>query len=148
MSPEAKKLCEVTKLALDEAIKVCRPDAPYKEIGRVINSIADQHRYGVVRTYVGHGVGRAFHSAPTIQHWRNNDPGRMKLWQTFTIEPMLVQGDTDCVTWNDKWTVVTKDGGLAAQYEHTLLITPDGAEILTLGGGGGAAAAADAPRAA
>ncbi|GAX80185.1 hypothetical protein CEUSTIGMA_g7623.t1 [Chlamydomonas eustigma] len=131
VSDEAKKLCEVTKHALDEAIKICKEGVPYREIGSIINGIADQHKFGVIRDYVGHGVGQQFHSAPTISHFRNNSSGTMKLWQTFTIEPMLVQGSTKCKTWKDKWTVVTEDGGLAAQYEHTILITPDGAEILT-----------------
>lgn len=85
----------------------------------------------MIREYVGHGVGSAFHSAPTITHFRNNNPGVMQLWQTFTIEPMIALGSIKCKTWRDNWTVVTEDGGLCAQYEHTLLITPDGAEILT-----------------
>ena len=155
MSDEAKHLCEVTKQALDEAIKVCRPGVAYREIGGIINYIADKAKFGVIREYVGHGVGRAFHSAPTITHFRNNQPGFMKEGQTFTIEPMLVQvwnlncvpcerkrkhvnntlhhtqGSIKCKTWKDKWTVVTEDGGLCAQYEHTLLITANGAEILT-----------------
>ena len=139
---------------------------PYRDIGAVINDVADQHKLGVVREYVGHGVGRAFHSAPTINHFRNNSSGVMKLGQTFTIEPMIVQvcaagalfamllgwppepivyicsyliplacitvqGSIKCKTWADKWTVVTEDGGLCAQYEHTLLITQDGVEIMT-----------------
>lgn len=131
MDPEAKRLCEVTKLALDEAIKICKPGVPYSEVGRVIQNIADKAKFGVVKDYVGHGVGRAFHSHPTIFHYKNNQSGVMKAWETFTIEPMLVQGKIVCETWKDKWTVVTKDRGLAAQYEHTLLITPDGAEIMT-----------------
>eukprot|EP00197_Chlamydomonas_leiostraca_P004669 CAMPEP_0202866282 /NCGR_PEP_ID=MMETSP1391-20130828/7302_1 /ASSEMBLY_ACC=CAM_ASM_000867 /TAXON_ID=1034604 /ORGANISM="Chlamydomonas leiostraca, Strain SAG 11-49" /LENGTH=300 /DNA_ID=CAMNT_0049546215 /DNA_START=136 /DNA_END=1038 /DNA_ORIENTATION=- len=131
VSPEAKQLCDITHKALHEAIKICGPGVPYNKIGKVINELADNYGYGVVREYVGHGVGKHFHSAPTIQHNRNNNVGTMQLWQTFTIEPMLVQGSTKCNTWKDKWTVVTQDGGLAAQYEHTLLITPNGAEILT-----------------
>jgi methionyl aminopeptidase len=91
VSDEAKKLCDVTKLALDEAIKVCREGVPYREIGSIINGIADQHKFGVIKDYVGHGVGKQFHSAPSIQDFRNNGSGTMKLWQTFTIEPMLVQ---------------------------------------------------------
>lgn len=131
VSEEAKKLCEVTKLALEEAIKICRPGVLYNQIGKTIHDVADRYKYGVVREYVGHGVGRSFHSAPTISHFRNNNPGTMRPWQTFTIEPMLVQGSIKCKTWADKWTVVTEDGGLCAQYEHTILITPNGHEILT-----------------
>jgi methionyl aminopeptidase len=91
VAPEAKRLCEVTKFALDEAIKICKPGVPYKEIGRIIQGIADKARFGVVREYVGHGVGRYFHSAPTIVHYKNNNSGMMKVWETFTIEPMIVQ---------------------------------------------------------
>ncbi|KAJ9531427.1 hypothetical protein QJQ45_006865 [Haematococcus lacustris] len=131
VSTAARRLCEVTKAALDAAIKISGPGVPYKQIGKVINEIADNYSYGVVRDFVGHGVGKAFHSAPHILHYRNNQPGSMQVGQTFTIEPMLVQGSTKCETWKDEWTIVTKDGGLAAQYEHTLLITPQGVEILT-----------------
>lgn len=76
-------------------------------------------------------MGRVFHSAPTIMHARNMHGGKMQVNETFTIEPMLVQGGTKCITWPDKWTVLTADGGYAAQYEHTLLITPEGCEMLT-----------------
>lgn len=91
VNEEAKKLCEITKMALDEAIKICKPGVAYRQIGGIINDIADEHKLGVIKEYVGHGVGRAFHSAPTITHNRNNGPGFMKQGQTFTIEPMLVQ---------------------------------------------------------
>ncbi|KAM1502330.1 hypothetical protein ACFXTO_027687 [Malus domestica] len=92
---------------------------------------ADKNRYGVVRQFVGHGVGRVFHADPVILHFRNNDSGRMLLNQTFTIEPMLTMGSYNAVMWDDNWTVVTEDGSLSAQFEHTILITEDGAEILT-----------------
>lgn len=71
--------------------QVCKPGTPYSSIGAKIHGLADKHKYGVVREYVGHGVGRSFHSAPTITHFRNNDTGVMQPWQTFTIEPMLVE---------------------------------------------------------
>lgn len=131
VDPAAKQLCEVTESALLEAIKLCGPGVPYSAIGRKIQEIADANKLGVIREYVGHGVGRLFHSAPTILHYRNGAPGIMQLNQTFTIEPMIVQGGIRCKTWGDNWTVVTADGGLAAQYEHTILITKSGAEILT-----------------
>ncbi|CAI0429849.1 unnamed protein product [Linum tenue] len=92
---------------------------------------ADRHRYGVVRTFVGHGVGRVFHADPVVLHYRNREGGRMKLNQTFTIEPMLTMGSINPVMWDDDWTVVTEDGSLSAQFEHTILITEGGAEILT-----------------
>jgi hypothetical protein len=79
VSDAAKQLCEVTKHALDESIKVCGPGVPYSEIGKVIHAIADKHKYGIIRDFVGHGVGQLFHSAPTIVHYRNNYPGVMQV---------------------------------------------------------------------
>lgn len=131
VDPAAKQLVEVTKQCLDEAIKKCGPGVPYNVIGRTIQNIADKHKYGVIRDYVGHGVGQAFHSHPTIFHYKNTQPGVMQLGETFTIEPMIVQGGIRCDTWRDNWTVVTKDRGLCAQFEHTILITENGAEIMT-----------------
>ncbi|KAI4330623.1 hypothetical protein MLD38_028896 [Melastoma candidum] len=128
---EAKKLVEVTKECLDKAISICAPGVEFKKIGRTINDHADKYGYGVVRQFVGHGVGRVFHADPVVLHHRNNDRGRMVLNQTFTIEPMLTIGSINPVMWDDQWTVVTEDGSLSAQFEHTILITEDGAEILT-----------------
>lgn len=132
VSDEAKKLVEVTKESLDKAISICAPGVEFKKIGKTINEIADKHGYGVVEHFVGHGVGQVFHSAPSILHNRNNQPGFMVVGQTFTIEPMLTQGSIRDVMWNDNWTCVTEDGGLSAQFEHSLLITESGVEILTL----------------
>ncbi|KAF5736132.1 METHIONINE AMINOPEPTIDASE 1D family protein [Tripterygium wilfordii] len=128
---EARNLVQVTKECLDKAISICAPGVEYNKIGKTIHDHADKYRYGVVERFVGHGVGRVFHADPVIQHFRNNDGGRMVLNQTFTIEPMLTIGSIDPVMWNDNWTVVTEDGSLSAQFEHTILITEDGAEILT-----------------
>ncbi|CAL5366995.1 unnamed protein product [Camellia sinensis] len=128
---EAKNLVQVTKECLDKAISICAPGVEYKKIGKIIQDHADRHRYGVVQQFVGHGVGRVFHADPVILHYRNNEHGRMMLNQTFTIEPMLTIGSINPIIWDDNWTVVTEDGSLSAQFEHTILITPDGAEILT-----------------
>lgn len=128
---EAKKLVLVTKESLDKAISICGPGVEYKRIGRTIQDHADKYGYGVVREFVGHGVGRVFHADPVILHFRNNEGGRMMLNQTFTIEPMLTMGSCKPRMWDDDWTVVTEDGSLSAQFEHTILITNDGAEILT-----------------
>lgn len=128
---DAKKLVEVTKEALDKAISICAPGVEYKKIGRVIQDIADKHRYGVVQQFCGHGVGRVFHADPVILHYRNRERGKMMVNQTFTIEPMLTMGSINPIMWDDDWTVVTEDGSLSAQFEHTILITKDGAEILT-----------------
>ncbi|KAG9450927.1 hypothetical protein H6P81_010892 [Aristolochia fimbriata] len=128
---EAKKLAKVTKECLDKAISICAPGVELKRIGRTIHDHADKFGYGVVRQFVGHGVGRVFHAEPVVLHFRNNDGGRMVLGQTFTIEPMLTVGSIHPVMWDDDWTVVTEDGSLSAQFEHTILITENGSEILT-----------------
>ncbi|GLU20003.1 hypothetical protein SLE2022_362210 [Rubroshorea leprosula] len=129
---EARNLVKVTKECLDRAISICVPGVEFKKIGKTIHEHADKYHYGVVRQFVGHGVGRVFHADPVVLHFRNNNGGRMVLNQTFTIEPMLTIGSIHPVMWDDNWTVVTKDGSLSAQFEHTILITEDGAEILTL----------------
>lgn len=128
---EARNLVKVTKECLMKAISICGPGVELKKIGKTIHDHADKYRYGVVRQFVGHGVGRVFHADPVVLHYRNNEGGRMLLNQTFTIEPMLTIGSINPVMWNDNWTVVTEDGSLSAQFEHTILITKDGAEILT-----------------
>ncbi|CAN6446008.1 unnamed protein product [Victoria cruziana] len=113
------------------AIGVCKDGASFKKIGKRISEHAERFGYNVVDRYVGHGVGQIFHSQPIILHHRNDIPGRMFEGQTFTIEPILTMGSTECVTWDDNWTTLTADGSLAAQCEHTILITRTGAEILT-----------------
>ncbi|XP_052205662.1 methionine aminopeptidase 1D, chloroplastic/mitochondrial [Diospyros lotus] len=128
---EAKNLVQVTKESLYKAISICAPGMEYRKIGKTIQDLADKHQYGVVQQFVGHGVGRVFHAEPVILHYRNNDRGRMILNQTFTIEPMLTIGSINPIMWDDNWTVVTEDGSLSAQFEHTILITENGAEILT-----------------
>lgn len=99
--------------------------------GQVISDIADRAKFGVVQDFVGHGVGRVFHSLPVVQHGRNSDGTRMVEGMTFTIEPMLTEGSKRTRMWDDKWTIVTADGKLSAQYEHTILITKQGHEVLT-----------------
>ncbi|KAK5784837.1 methionine aminopeptidase 1D, chloroplastic/mitochondrial [Gossypium arboreum] len=131
VSEKARNLVKVTKESLDKAISICAPGVEFKKIGKTIHDHADKFGYGVVRQFVGHGVGRVFHADPVVLHFRNNDGGRMVLNQTFTIEPMLTIGSINPVMWDDDWTVVTEDGSLSAQFEHTILITEDGAEILT-----------------
>ncbi|KAL1188904.1 Methionine aminopeptidase 1D, chloroplastic/mitochondrial [Cardamine amara subsp. amara] len=128
---KAEKLVEATKESLDKAIAICGPGVEYKKIGKIIHDHADKHRYGVVREFVGHGVGCVFHADPVVLHFRNNEAGHMVLNQTFTIEPMLTMGSRKPIMWDDNWTVVTEDASLSAQFEHTILITKDGAEILT-----------------
>jgi methionyl aminopeptidase len=129
---ESRLLVERTHEALDRAIKAVRPGRRVSVIGRVIESYARRFGYGVVREFTGHGIGTAFHSGLIIPHYdepRFDDeilPG-----MTFTIEPMLNLGTHEWVMWDDGWTVVTADGRRSAQFEHTLLVTVDGAEVLT-----------------
>ena len=102
-------------------------------IGAVIEAYARRFGYGVVRDFTGHGIGTAFHSGLVIPHY--DDPGSvtvMETGMTFTIEPMLTLGTVDYTIWDDGWTVVTADRKRSAQFEHTLLVTDTGAEILTL----------------
>ena len=129
---ESRLLVERTKEALDRAIKAVKPGRRVNIIGRVIESYAKRFGYGVVRDFTGHGIGTAFHSGLIIPHYddeRFSDeivPG-----MTFTIEPMLNLGTPDYDMWDDDWTVVTKDRLRSAQFEHTLVVTADGAEVLT-----------------
>ncbi|XP_031476131.1 methionine aminopeptidase 1B, chloroplastic isoform X1 [Nymphaea colorata] len=127
----AKRLVRVTEECMHRAISVCKDGASFKKIGKRISEHAERFGYNVVERFVGHGVGQIFHCQPIILHNRNDRPGRMVEGQTFTIEPILTVGSTECVTWDDNWTTLTADGSLAAQCEHTILITRTGAEILT-----------------
>ena len=131
VTDEARALVDATDACLKAAIDACGPGVPVRKIGATIHALADERGYGVVEKFVGHGVGREFHSGPTVRHHRNNDPGTLVVGQTFTIEPMLTIGRTDDRMWKDGWTAVTADGKWTAQCEHTLLITEDGVEILT-----------------
>lgn len=131
---ESRLLVERTQEALDRAIKAVRPGRQINVIGRVIEKYAARFGYGVVREYTGHGVGPAFHTGLVVPHYDAAprydtviEPGMV-----FTIEPMLNLGTAEWVVWDDDWTVLTADGRRSAQFEHTLLVTDDGAEILTL----------------
>ncbi|XXG74152.1 hypothetical protein AAC387_Pa07g2943 [Persea americana] len=134
---DAKSLVKVTKECLDLAISVCKDGVPFKKIGKKISEHAEKFGYSVVDRFVGHGVGTIFHSEPIIIHnliffsTGNDRPGRMVEGQTFTIEPILTMGSINCITWDDDWTTLSADGSLTAQFEHTLLITQTGAEVLT-----------------
>jgi len=131
---ESRLLVERTREALHRAIKAVVPGREINVIGRVIEKYAARFGYGVVRDYTGHGVGPAFHTGLVIPHYDAApaydtliEPGMV-----FTIEPMLNLGTPDWVMWDDDWTVLTADGKRSAQFEHTLLVTDTGAEILTL----------------
>jgi methionyl aminopeptidase len=125
-------LTERTQEALVRAIRAVKPGRQVNVIGRVIESYAKRFGYGVVRDYTGHGIHTAFHSGLVIPHY--DEPAydtEMKPGMTFTIEPMITLGTGDWYMWDDGWTVLTADGSRCAQFEHTLVVTEDGAEVLT-----------------
>ncbi|WP_456843952.1 type I methionyl aminopeptidase [Cellulomonas sp. P5_C6] len=131
---ESRLLVERTRESLNRAIKAVVPGREINVVGRVIEKYAARFGYGVVRDYTGHGVGPAFHTGLVVPHYDAApaydtliEPGMV-----FTIEPMLNLGTPDWVMWDDDWTVLTADGRRSAQFEHTLLVTDTGAEILTL----------------
>lgn len=133
VSDEAKKLVEVTKECMYEGIKAVKPYQPVGNIGNVINDIADKHGYGVVRALCGHGVGLDFHTEPMVEHFRTKAKTMIMVpGMVFTVEPMINAGTYHCEVLEDEWTVVTKDNSLSAQWEHTVLVTEDGFEILTI----------------
>jgi methionyl aminopeptidase len=130
---ESRLLVERTEEALRRAIKAVRPGRQVNVLGRVIEAYAKRFGYGVVRDFTGHGIGTSFHSGLIIPHY--DEPHYdtvIEKGMTFTIEPMLCLGTYEWDMWADDWTVVTKDKKRSAQFEHTLLVTDDGAEILTL----------------
>jgi methionyl aminopeptidase len=130
---ESRLLVERTEEALNRAIKAVRPGRQVSVLGRVIESYAKRFGYGVVRDYTGHGVHTAFHSGLVIPHY--DEPRYdtvMEPGMTFTIEPMITLGTHAWTMWDDDWTVLTADGSRTAQFEHTLVVTTTGAEVLTL----------------
>ena len=130
---ESRLLVERTKEALMRAVRAVAPGRPLNAIGRVIESYARRFGYGVVRDFTGHGIGRTFHSGLVIPHFDDPSVGViMEPGMTFTIEPMLTLGTIEYDIWPDGWTVVTADRRRTAQFEHTLVVTADGYEILTL----------------
>ena len=132
-SPDAKALVDVTLECLKIGIKEVAPGKRVGDIGAAIQEHAESFGYGVVRDFVGHGIGREFHIDPQVPHYGRRGTGpRLKPGMAFTIEPMINQGDWRTVVLEDDWTAVTVDGGLSAQFEHTLIVTKDGFEIMTL----------------
>lgn len=129
----ARRLCEVTYEAMMLGIRMVQPGVRLGDIGAAIQQHAEKNRFSIVREYCGHGIGRAFHEDPQVLHYGMPGTGVvLKEGMTFTIEPMLNAGKRHVRLLSDQWTVVTKDHSLSAQYEHTVLVTPDGYEILTL----------------
>ena len=123
---------DVTREAMFRGIRVVRPGATLGDIGHAIQEFVERERFSVVREYCGHGIGKVYHDDPQVLHYGRPGEGVvLKEGMTFTIEPMINLGTHDHDMWDDGWTVVTKDRRRSAQFEHTLLVTADGAEILT-----------------
>lgn len=133
MDPAVRDLVTRTEEALNRGIKAALPGREVNIIGRAIESYAKRFDYGVVREFTGHGVGRAFHTGLVIPHYDSSEykdviePGMV-----FTIEPMLTLGSAEWDLWEDDWTVTTEDKSFSAQFEHTILITDAGPEVLTV----------------
>jgi methionyl aminopeptidase len=132
-SAESERLVRVTRECLELGIAAVKPGRPISDIGKAIEEHATKHGMSVVRAYCGHGIGEKFHSALQIPHYYEAEANTIiKPNMTFTVEPMINLGHWDHRTWNDGWTAVTADGSRSAQFEHTLLVTEQGVEILTL----------------
>ena len=128
-----ERLIRVTQESLYKGIKMVKPGARLGDIGHVIQQYAESHNYSIVREYCGHGIGANFHEEPQVVHYGKPNTGEtLEEGMCFTIEPMINAGKRYSKVLPDKWTVVTKDRSLSAQWEHTLLVTANGVEILTL----------------
>lgn len=133
VTPEARTLVDKTYEAMWEGIKVVKPGATLGDVGYAIQRHAERNGYSVVRDYCGHGIGREMHEAPEVMHVGSRGKGLvLREGMTFTIEPMINQGKARVKTKQDGWTVVTCDKQLSAQWEHTIAVTADGYEVLTL----------------
>ncbi|SFG26724.1 methionine aminopeptidase, type I [Duganella sp. CF458] len=133
VSPSAKRLVQATYEAMWKGIRAVRPGAQLGDIGHAIERHARRSGYSVVRDYCGHGIGRKMHEPPQVLHWGRPKTGLvLREGMVFTIEPMLNEGDHTVQTEDDGWTVVTRDGKLSAQFEHTVAVTRSGVQVLTL----------------
>lgn len=133
ISDDLKQLIRVTEECLELGIEQCRPNRRVGDISWAIQQHADKYGYGIVKDYTGHGIGRSMHEAPQIANYgRQGTKEKIRAGYCFAIEPMLNLGVRETKTLSDKWTVVTQDGKPSAHAEHTIAVTPDGPEILTL----------------
>ncbi|MCB0987303.1 MAG: type I methionyl aminopeptidase [Microthrixaceae bacterium] len=133
VDPESRRLIEVTKQCAWFGMAAVKPGRPVSDIGRAIQGHAESHGFSVVRAFVGHGIGTEFHTRPEILHYfhpRNDTV--MEVGMTFTVEPMIAVGAWQHQLWDDGWTAATVDGKRTAQFEHTLVVTEQGPELLTL----------------
>jgi len=136
VAPLARRLVQVTYEAMWKGIKAVRPGATLGDVGHAIERHARKNGYTVVREYCGHGIGREMHEPPQVLHWGQPKTGLvLREGMVFTIEPMLNQGRRSVRTEDDGWTVVTRDGQLSAQFEHTVAVTASGVRVLTLRAG-------------
>jgi methionyl aminopeptidase len=143
VDPVSRELVKVTEECMWYGIDAVKPGRPISDIGRAIEQHAKRHQYGVVRAFIGHGIGEQFHTDIQVLHYYDSRASTvMRPGMTFTIEPMITLGSWQHRMWDDDWTAVTVDGRRTAQYEHTIVVTDDGAEVLT---GGEGAASPDAP---
>ena len=133
VDPDGRRLVQVARECLAKGISAVRPGRPISDIGHAIEAHASRHGYGVVRSYCGHGIGETFHTSLQIPH--HYDPSVRRIMEkgmTFTIEPMITEGTWQDLLWDDGWTAITADGKRSAQFEHTIAVNDDGAEILTV----------------
>ncbi len=135
-SVQARRLCDITYDCMWRGIAMVRSGARLGDIGHTIQSCAEHNGYSVVREFCGHGIGRKFHEEPQVLHYGRPGTGLvLEEGMTFTIEPMINAGRADIRQMADGWTIVTKDHSLSAQWEHTVLVTASGFEVLTLSSG-------------
>ena len=134
VSAEDRRLCRITQEALYTGLKKVKPGVAFGEIGTAIQKfIKKSGRFGIVKEYCGHGIGKEFHEEPQIVHYKNNDKTKMEVGMCFTVEPMINLGKANTILdKEDNWTVYTADGKKSAQWEHTIVVTRTGCEILTL----------------
>jgi methionyl aminopeptidase len=135
--PHAQRLTEVCHEAMWRGIEAVKPGARLGDIGHAIQTFVEKHNFSVVREYCGHGIGRVYHEDPQVLHYGEPGTGlELKAGMTFTVEPMVNAGKRHVKLMPDGWTVITKDHSLSAQWEHTVLVTDTGVEVLTLGARG------------
>ncbi|WP_124950125.1 type I methionyl aminopeptidase [Sulfuriferula thiophila] len=136
VAPHAKRLCEITYQAMWHGIKMVRPGVLLGDIGHAIQKFSEAQGYSVVREFCGHGIGQNFHEEPQVLHYGRAGTGlKLAAGMTFTIEPMINAGRRDIRQLSDGWTIVTKDRSLSAQWEHTILVTDTGFEVMTVSAG-------------
>lgn len=136
-SIQARRLCETAYQAMWRGIRAVKPGATLGDVGHAVQSYVEAMGYSVVREFCGHGIGRRFHEEPQVLHYGKPRSGvRLEPGMTFTIEPMINAGKAGIKQLGDGWTVVTKDHSLSAQWEHTIVVTDTGFEVLTLSAGG------------